>query len=387
MTGGRPFLCPLGESAVAYYPAADRLLFLNPTGKMVWELANDGHEPAAIASVFARSFGISEERAWQDVGQLLRALGDAGSQSDRAKGDDVNLVAATGSEASPAAAAAGPGYCGIFRFGDSRIKAVSSVAAFDGGFFARFQHRVIEADGSEEVLQVSQNGCGYLLTFRDSVLAEATTTSVMTSFVCDLLLTLEHPNRRLLAFCHAGALVWNEHSLLMPGLSGAGKSTLTAFLAAHGFLYLGDDWIAVGEDDAALLPLPTCLSIKSGSWPLLDPLYPALRSSPTLNRFSRSLRYVDPQDNCTILQAAPAPSAIVFPTYAAGEPTQLKPVSPLQTMIGLLGAHARLSAPATEAKLRKLIDFVEQTPAYELSYSDLPEAMQVIKELLASQSQ
>jgi len=388
MIDGESFLCALGEDAVAYYPAADRLLVLNPTGKMVWELANEGHGHAAIASLFAQRFRITAERAWHDVGQLLRVLGSDGSQSDHpghAKGSAARLPAA---RAAPAADPPPRGGCrGSFRFGDSRIRAMSSVADLDEGFFARFQQRVVEADGSEDVLEISQSGCVYLLTFRGSLVAEATTTSKMISFVCELLLALEHPKRPLLAFCHAGAVVWNEHSLLMPGLSGAGKSTLTAFLAAHGFLYLCDDTVALAQDDAAILPLPTCLSIKSGSWPIIEPLYPALRSSPTLNRFSRSLRYVNPQDHCAILQAAAAPSAIVFPNYAAGTSTRLKPVSPRQTMICLLDAHASLTTPATEEKLRKLIDFVEQTPAYELSYSELPEAMQAIKDLLAARKQ
>lgn len=384
MIGGDSFLCAFGQDAVAYYPVADRLLILNQTGKMVWELSNEGHEHAAIAALFARRFCISEARAWHDVGQLLRVLADGGWQADHAEGSDARLPAAG---VAPATDSVGPTCCGIFCFGDSRIRAMSSVAAFDAGFFARFQHRLVEADGSEDVLEISQSGCRYLLVFRGSFVAEATTVSKMISFICELLLALEHPNRPLLAFCHAGAVVWKKHSLLMPGLSGAGKSTLTAFLAAHGFIYLGDDTVAVGEGDAALLPLPTCLSIKSGSWPIIEALYPALRSSPTLRRFSRSLRYVDPQDNSVILRAAPAPSAIVFPTYSAGELTQLKPLSPLQTMICLLGAHASLSAPATEAKLRKLIDFVEKTPAYELSYAELPEAMQAIKEVLTSQNQ
>lgn len=84
---------------------------------------------------------------------------------------------------------------------------MSSVAAFDAGFFARFQHRLVEADGSEDVLEISQSGCRYLLVFRGSFVAEATTVSKMISFICELLLALEHPNRPLLAFCHAGAVV------------------------------------------------------------------------------------------------------------------------------------------------------------------------------------
>jgi hypothetical protein len=56
MIGGDSFLCAFGQDAVAYYPVADRLLILNQTGKMVWELANEGHEHAAIASLFRATF-------------------------------------------------------------------------------------------------------------------------------------------------------------------------------------------------------------------------------------------------------------------------------------------------------------------------------------------
>ncbi len=375
-----------------YYPGADRLLILNPTGKMVAEMWREGLDEDVIASVFARHFRIAEERARHDVGRVLSELMDGGSldydEVGEKAGEEAALAVATGVLDSPADDAAKLGDCGTFRFGDCRIRVVSSVADIDGLFFARFQHRALDAnlepDRRVEVLEVSQSGPRFLLTFRGSLLAETTTTSKMVSFVNELLLTLEHPNAGLLAFCHAGAVCWSGHSLLMPGRSGAGKSTLTAFLVAKGFAYLGDDTIAVGEAEAALLPLPTGLSIKSGSWPILESLYPGLRQTPTIHRYARRLRYVEPENHYATMHAAAAPSAIVFPGFAAGGPTRLTPVSPLQTMIRLLGAHARLSTPATETKLKKLIRFVEQTPAYELSYSQLPEAMQAIKDLLGS---
>jgi hypothetical protein len=379
----RPFFCPFGEGGAVYHPTSDRLMILNPTGKMVWEMLSAGYERDIIASAFARHFSISEERARHDVGRVLGHLGESGSPSEENAGDAAALAGAVAFFPAPVASPEQLGDCGTFRFADRRIRIVSSVADLDGLFFVRFRHRAVDAEDAD-VLEVSRSGSRFLLTLRGRLVAEATTSSKMTSFVNELLLSLEHPHRRLLAFCHAGAVCWNGRSLLLPGRSGAGKSTLTAFLVGNGFSYLGDDTIAIGEDEAALLPLPTCLSIKSGSWPLLEPLYPILRQSPIINRYARSLRYVDAENTYPTLQAAAAPLAIVFPAYAAGEPTQLAPVSPLQTMITLLGAHARLSTPATEAKLAKLIRFVEQTPAYELTYSQLPEAQQAIMDLLAS---
>jgi hypothetical protein len=199
-----------------------------------------------------------------------------------------------------------------------------------------------------------------------------------------LLLKLEHPNTALLAYCHAAAVCRDGQSLLMPGRSGAGKSTLTGYLVANGFAYLGDDINAIGEDDAALLPLPSCLSIKAGSWPLIEQYFPVLRQRPTLSRYGRNIRYLEPEQNYETMFAATAPSAIVFPAYSVGAATQLRTLPPLETMIRMVGAHTTIFVPATEAKIAKLIRFVEQTPAYELTYSELPEAMRAIEGLLST---
>lgn len=53
-------------------------------------------------------------------------------------------------------------------------------------------------------------------------------------------------------------------------------------------------------------------------------------------------------------------------------------------MIRLVGAHAALALPPTEDKLERLIRFVEETPAYELRYSNLPQAMRAVEDLLAT---
>jgi hypothetical protein len=53
-------------------------------------------------------------------------------------------------------------------------------------------------------------------------------------------------------------------------------------------------------------------------------------------------------------------------------------------MVRFVGAHTSLVGAVTEDKLAKLIRFVERTPAYELRYSQLPEAQRVITSLLAT---
>lgn len=383
----QPFVLPFEEGLTVYYPDTDRLLILNQTGKLVWEMLDKEFSQEEIVSSFVRYFGISAERAARDVGLLLAQVQDARLASN----DDVEMTsgvtAGSARNYSATVSPVEPRACGTFRFGKSLIRVSSSVQEVDDSLFLRFQHRAVGDPSGAELLELSGSEPVYRLVFGGHVVDEVATTNRLLSTVVGHLLKLEHPGRDLLAYCHAAAVYREGRSLLMPGSSGVGKSTLTAFLVANGFTYLADDAVAIGENDFSLLPLPTCLSIKSGSWATLQPFYPGLPQLPTVERYARILRYVAPEANYETISAAAAPVAIVFPVYQIGESTRRTRLPAIQTMIRLVGAHARLSLPATEAKLGRLIRFVEQTPAYELTYSELPSALKAIEDLLAAQPQ
>lgn len=378
----RPFLHRLDEASVLYYPLTDRLLVLNATATLVWELLAKGYEKGDIASVFARHFAISNEHAARDVTQVIAELTRDGLQNSR---DAEDTVAGAGQQENLFAVGEQQRAtdCGVFRFGRDRIKVLSSVPEVDEAFFSRFRQRAVDDGKDTGRLEISRGEALYRLTYRDRLIATPKTINQTISRLVELLLGIEHPGTPLLAYFHAAGVSRRGRSLLVPGSSGIGKSTLTAFLVANGFSYLGDDTIAIGEDDGALLPLPTCLSIKAGSWTLLEPFYPVLRQLPTLSRYGRSVRYITPAGNHETLEMAAAPAAILFPVYVAGGGrARLTGIRPLQTLIRLLGTHARLSSPASEAKLAKLIRFVELTSAYELCYTELPDALQAIDGLL-----
>jgi hypothetical protein len=379
-----PYVYPFNDGAVLYYPATEKLVVLNPTGHQVWEMLGRGYSEQEIAEVFVRQFAIPVELAVEDISRVLSLLRDASVRNMHSDEHEVDLAVSDGADGLPNPCVAKARHCGSFRFGHSRVRVLSSVAETDASFFSRFGHRAVTDEDAEDVLEIAATDSGYRLTFRGDIVEEVATAIMANSRVIQLLLKLEHPNTALLAYCHAAAVCRDGQSLLMPGRSGAGKSTLTGYLVAHGFAYLGDDINAIGEEDAALLPLPSCLSIKAGSWPLIEKFFPVLRQRPTLSRYGRNIRYLEPEQNYETMFAANAPSAIVFPAYSVGAATQLRALPPLETMIRMVGAHTTIFVPATEAKIAKLIRFVENTPAYELTYSELPEAMRVIEGLLST---
>jgi hypothetical protein len=257
----------------------------------------------------------------------------------------------------------------------------STVAGIDAAYFSRFRHRAVAVEGAE-VLELLRDQSGYRLTFRGEPVAEVESLAELLGRTQELLLRWEYPYTDWLAYCHAAAVRRGDHSVLLPGGSGVGKSTLTAYLVAQGFGYLGDDLIAMGAADGTLWPLPTRLSLKAGAWPILEPLYPVLPRLPTVHCHGRAIRYIEPNTAGTDGHPAPAPSAIVFPRYTQGEPTRLQPVPPLLTMTYLIDSNVALRQPVTVTKLAKLIQLVEQTPAYELTYPDLRGAMAAIEKVL-----
>ena len=377
-----PLVCPIGQGSALYYPATDRLLVLNTTGTMVWEMLNEGYGRDEIALMFAGQFRLSHEQALHDVSEVFAELNDPSLQGVNNCQKIVNSSIGSGSIGTPANEEGNSEDCGVYGFGQDQVRIISSVGEVDCSFFSRFQHRASGNVCGADSLEVFKSRCGgYRLKFRE-ILIEETTVDRMMSRLTQVLLSLEHPNTTFLAYCHAAAVTRGSQSVLMPGSSGVGKSTLTAFLVAQGFVYLGDDIVAIGEVGDALLPLPTCLSVKSGSWLTLQKFFPILPQLPTLSRYGRLIRYVEPQNNYEVRAVGPAPCAVVFPAYSVGQPTRLTPLTPIQTMIRLLGAHVAFLAPATREKLEKFIRFVEQTPAYELTYSELPSALTAIEDLL-----
>ena len=373
------FALQLGEGWVLCRPDMDRMAVLNATGKTVWDLLCGGFGQQEIASAFAQHFGLPAEGALANVGEVIGGLEEAGFLA-RPPGEAGTEGCAPGTLANGQAIQSGPDmYCGTFQFGDRRVQVHSTLPEIGRDYFSRFRHRALDDAGDADILEFSSGPCGYRLIFQDAVVADAGSLAEVVGRAHELFLNWEHPKTEFLAYFHAAAVSRGGRSVLLPGVSGTGKSTLTAYLAGHGFAYLGDDLVGLARVGWSLRPLPTCLSLKSGSWPILTSLYPQLADLPTLRCHGRDVRYVEPGE---VQYAGSAPSVILFPSYARSGGTHLSALAPLQTMTRLLETNTDLHRPATEATLAEFLQFVERTPAYELVYGDLPSAKSAIEEWL-----
>jgi Coenzyme PQQ synthesis protein D (PqqD) len=87
------FALPLGDGLVLCHPGQDRLAVLNATGKAVWDLLRAGLAREEIASVFARHFGLSFDRACADVATAIAGIEGAPlAEFDPPKGRDAPSI-------------------------------------------------------------------------------------------------------------------------------------------------------------------------------------------------------------------------------------------------------------------------------------------------------
>jgi hypothetical protein len=373
------FALPLGEGWVLSQPDTDQLIVLNATGKIVWDLLYAGLEKDEIASAFALHFGLSFEQASADVSAVISGV-------DHMWPSTVDSPFPL--EAAPRPSAIFPSSaeppldpkvdCGVFRFDVRLVRVFSTVPELGLDYFSRFQHRTAGEPADADVLELSGGSSGYRLTFGQKIVATVNTLRELIGRANGLFLTWEHPDVDFLAYFHAAAVSQSGRAILLPGISGTGKSTLVGYLASRGFAYLGDDLIAMAASDWSLRPLPTCLSVKSGSWPILEAFYPQLSHCQIVQYHGRVVRYVEPTKTAHL---AGAPSLILFPNYAKDQVAKLRPLTRLQTMTRLLETATDFDKPATTAKVTEFLRFVETTPAYEFTYSDLPSALNAIREV------
>ena len=362
---------PLGDGWVLWRPDVEQLAVVNATGKIVWDLLDGGFGQDEIASAFVQQFGLSAEGVLANISAVIGALEKAGLLARPI----ANANAAGDRPVQP-----GPDvHCGTFRFGARRVRIYSTLADIGCAYFARFGHRALDNPTDADVLAFSTGSGNYRLTFQDETVADVNSLPELMGRAHELILSWEYPKTEFLVYFHAAAVSRNGHSALLPGVSGIGKSTLTAYLVGCGLDYLGDDCVAMARADWSLRPLPTCLSLKSGSWPLLADLYPELSNLPTVHSHGREARYVEPRQT---QYAGRAPSVILFPSYAKGGETCLRALAPLQTMARLIETSTDLHRPATSATLAEFLQFVERTPAYELVYRNLPSAKAAIEDWL-----
>ncbi|QTH24014.1 hypothetical protein HRJ34_11170 [Rhizorhabdus wittichii] len=209
-----------------------------------------------------------------------------------------------------------------------------------------------------------------------------------TGFLFQALVNHAYPECRNPITLHAGAIGNAGGTIIMPAISGSGKTTLTAYLAAQGWRYGGDDIIGLARAETPdagllLLPLPSALGIKTGSWALLAPHFPALRDLPEVRYEGKQVRYlpVPASHHIGPEHQGRRPIALVFPRYVAGSACSLRGISEGEALRSILESGSGASASPDLDGFATLIALIRSVPRYRLEYDRLDDAVRELAQL------
>jgi hypothetical protein len=188
---------------------------------------------------------------------------------------------------------------------------------------------------------------------------------------------------RFVLSVHAGVVAVGEQCVLLPAIAGSGKTTLTAALVKAGATYFSDEMALLGGPAMAVTPVPLSLTIKDGSAEPLRALYPEIE---TLTRHVREdfvpVRYLPPPAASLPMPGVTAHAQwMVFPTYSGRATTSLQPIDRPVALRRLLDESYFPPKKVTKQNVEYLVRWMRTVDCYELPFSSLAQAVELIKAL------
>ena len=166
---------------------------------------------------------------------------------------------------------------------------------------------------------------------------------------------------------HAGAVVYREKVIFIPGQSGSGKSTMTAWLTAHGFAYLTDELIFLPDDGSGQtmsFSRPVC--IKSAAVSVIKKL---LRKDTHRDILQDDQGVIVPHRslNSDFSIVTSPPSLLLFPSYQNVSSLNIEKISGAQACTYLMSCDVN-ARNLLDHGFKQIVKIAQSTPAYKVSY-------------------
>lgn len=371
------------DQAILLHEPAQKLYHLNTTAACVWCLLEETDEPAVIASRLQEVLSVSPETAadyLKGAEDTLRALGVL-------RGSELAAAPPPEPEAPVSEAPDEGAFVVEHRYAllSSRIRMrfTSPHQALLAG--SVLQHLEDRGAGPPTVtLDIVRDEDGRTRLLRDQVrVFDCEEDSRLVPLVKSLIWQTTVVAHDFFLDIHAAVVGDGTHCYLFPAASGSGKSTLFAALVHAGFEYFSDEVALLHPGDMTVAPVPLALCVKNTGVGILADRYPALEAiAEHLRGDGKRVRYLRPPEG-----AVPPPTtrrpvgALIFPCYAPGQPTTLTPLGRFEALQCLMRECVIVDTRLDADKVAGLLAWLERTPSHRLAFSDLDDAVAVVRKL------
>ena len=390
-------LLPLDGDAVVFSEEAQHLLHLNSPAALLFRELQKGTPASEFAHVLAAEGLVPSGEAEQWVTATLDAFTACGMFQDGPVAPVVLRPSPDGDAEAARQAAGCARYasfepvaeeryrlletCALIRFGHvAQVRLVRSIV----GHLATDDHVVptITID-----ISAKMRDDGHLRSdvYRDGLpVGSAPRLSEMAPIVKAALWQSAINAHEFLFYIHAGVVGTDAGCVLLPAAAGSGKSSLAAALVHRGFRYFSDEVALIEPDTFHVSPMPLAMCIKSTGWDLMARYYPEILSLPVHVRIDEKvLRYIPPPADS--LEQVPMPVRhIIFPRYEEAASNRLERVNRSEALGRLMNECLALRQRLDQTNVRQLVRWIAGVECYELSFSSLETATQLVAEATGS---
>ena len=383
---------PFCDGGALFYPKIQRLWALNPLASYIWLSLSDGISKEKLVSDIVDRFSISSQIAEFDLNKILShfenegLLGDSHpSQPNIEKETDIfipdgQLIDSVNYSSSDCC-------CQIEAYGFTcqihfpEKKLLNSFRQLYHYFLSEkneSKHQnifVLHSKEKNDAVDVYLDGkC--ISKKRHYLKLDSTIHFIFFSQCAKHLSALNK-----LMF-HAASVKKGHKTIVLPANSGSGKTTLSVALTACGWQCITDELAVLDLDDLSITPLPIPMRIRSGSFTPLLPFYPAIPELPVFqDLYENSIRWIVlEKENIVDKLTCSKITELIFPRYTENATTELLLLDKLKAL-EKLAATGSSERDMTLDDAKAMVRLVEQTPCYELLFSDLHDAIAAIESI------
>lgn len=380
----------LGEEIVLFRADQRRLVRLNTAAAYLWCCCEEGLEASEAVALYADAFGIDLQTARRDTDSIL-----AQWQSSGLIGEDLMCGGGATREPharlelavyGPSPATFEPAVVKWYRLLDTTICLQFDDPAVAASAQEPFGHlKAGPAGAATETFYVTTGNGGSTLFTNEGTLAANLAERELIPHIHGVLLVTAYNHAHSLVTVHGAAIGNGTTCIMLPGESGSGKSTLAVALAARGWIYHTDEVSVVSRADGHLRSFPMSAGIKEGSWSALEPFRPEISRLPVYVRTDgKQVRYLPPSARSLPADcSAPYPiSHLVFPRYTPGACASLDPIPASEGLCRLTESGYDMAGGLDSERVAALVQWIQDRPCYQLTFSDLAETADLLTELL-----
>jgi hypothetical protein len=390
-------LLPLDGDVVVFSEETQHLLSLNPPAALVFRELQKGAPSSSMPHALAVEGLAASEEAEQWVTSTLDAFRSCGMLEDGPEAP-VASTPLPGDDAETARQAANCApYAAFEPVMEQRYRLLETCALIRFGHLAQVRlvrsvigHLATNDPVSPTIVidinaKMLDNGHLRSDVYRDGIaVGRAPRLSEMAPIVKAALWQSAINAHDFLFYFHAGVVGTGASCVLLPAAAGSGKSSLTAALVHRGFRYFSDEVALIEPFTFHVSPMPLALCIKSTGWDLMARYYPEILSLPVHVRCDgKVLHYIPPPADAA--EQIPMPVRhIIFPRYEQDAPTRLERVKRSEALGRLMGECLALRQRLDHENVRQLVGWIAGIECYELTFSSLETAAQLVMEATRS---